>query len=226
MKNKVVAYLRVSTDKQADTGVSLAAQAEKVEQYAKLYDLEVVEVIRDAGASAKNLNREGLKRALGMLEAGKADTLLVVKLDRLTRSVKDLGVLLERYFDKGNFSLVSIGEQIDTRTAAGRLVLNVLTSVAQWEREAISERTTVAMQQLRAEGKYTGGRTPFGYELGPNGELVQSQREQEAIQQAQALRRDKMPLRKIASTLYERGFKSRNNRPLSPARIMGMVGNG
>ena len=82
-------------------------------------------MIVDAGESAKHLDRPGLQRALGMLKRGEADALLVVKLDRLTRSVRDLGHQLEKYFAPGQAALLSMVEQIDTRSAAGRLVLNV-----------------------------------------------------------------------------------------------------
>ena len=85
-RTRAVAYLRVSTEKQADKGVSLDAQRAKVTAYAELYDLELVEVIVDAGVSAKTLDRPGLGRALAMLRKGAADALLVVKLDRLTRA--------------------------------------------------------------------------------------------------------------------------------------------
>ena len=138
---RAVAYVRVSTEKQADSGQSLEAQRAKLEAYATLYDLQLVEVVVDAGVSAKSLNRPGLERALAMLKSGKADALVVVKLDRLTRSVRDMGELVERYFKNGKAALLSVSEQIDTRSAGGQLVLNVLTSVSQWERQAIGERT-------------------------------------------------------------------------------------
>ena len=128
--------------------------------YAQLYDLEVSEVIVDTGESAKSLDRPGLQRALAMLKAGEADALLVVKLDRLTRSVRDLGHLVEKYFAPGKAALLSVGEQIDTRSAAGRLVLNVLASVSQWEREAIGERTATAMQHKASQGDTPGDRRP------------------------------------------------------------------
>ena len=96
----------------------------------------------DAGESAKSLDRPGLQRALGMLKAGEAEALLVVKLDRLTRSVVDLGTLVERYFAPGKAALLSVGEQIDTRSAAARLVLNVLASVSQWVPSPASASTT------------------------------------------------------------------------------------
>jgi DNA invertase Pin-like site-specific DNA recombinase len=161
MPTRTIAYLRVSTDKQADRGVSLDAQRAKLKTYAELYELDLVEVIVDAGQSAKSLDRPGLQRALAMLKAGEAEALLVVKLDRLTRSVVDLGTMVERYFAPGKAALLSVGEQIDTRSAAGRLVLNVLASVSQWEREAIGERTATAMQHKAKQGEYTGGWAPL-----------------------------------------------------------------
>ena len=163
MPTRTVAYLRVSTEKQADAGVSLEAQQDKAKAYASLYDLSLVEVVIDAGESAKTLERPGLQRALTMLKTGKADALLVVKLDRLTRSVVDLGALIETYFAPGKAALLSVSEQIDTRSAAGRLVLNILASVSQWERETIGERTRDAMKHKQAQGEYIGGHAPYGY---------------------------------------------------------------
>jgi len=149
MPTKTIAYLRVSTDKQADRGVSLDAQRAKLKAYAELYELDLVDVIVDAGQSAKSLDRPGLQRALGMLKAGEAEALLVVKLDRLTRSVVDLGTLVERYFAPGKAALLSVGEQIDTRSAAGRLVLNVLASVSQ----STKRTTTTRISPCAAAGQ-------------------------------------------------------------------------
>lgn len=146
---RLIGYVRVSTEDQASNGVSLDAQRAKLEAYVGLYGGELVEVIVDDGASAKTLRRPGLQRALAMLDQGAADGLLVAKLDRLTRSVRDLGELLDSHFGEGGHALLSVADQIDTRTAGGRLVLNVLTSVAQWEREAIAERTSAALEHIR-----------------------------------------------------------------------------
>jgi site-specific DNA recombinase len=115
-----------------------------------------------------------------MLKSGKAAALLVVKLDRRTRSVRDLGTLVEQYFaDPNGPALLSVGEQVDTRTAGGRLVLNVLGAVSQWEREAIGERTAAAMRHMAAQGVYPGGETPFGFRLGEVGRLDRHQAEAE-----------------------------------------------
>jgi site-specific DNA recombinase len=160
---RVVAYVRVSTEKQAEQGLSLDAQQAKLTAYAALYELDLVAIEVDAGAGAKTLQRPALRRALGALKAGKAEALLVVKLDRLTRSVKDLGVLVETYFLAGKWSLLSVSKQIDPRTAAGRMVLNILAVVSQWERETIGERTAEAMAYKRRQREYTGGEPPYGW---------------------------------------------------------------
>jgi site-specific DNA recombinase len=221
---RTVAYLRVSTDKQADKGVSLDAQRAKVAAYASLYDLDLVEVIVDAGESAKTMDRPGLQRALAMLKKGTAEALLVVKLDRLTRSVRDLGDLVERYFAPGRAALLSVGEQIDTRSAGGRLVLNVLASVSQWEREAIGERTSTAMQHKVSLGEYTGGPVPYGSALAVDGmHLEDSAGEQAVLVEARRLRASGLSLRAVARELDAQGFKSRVGRTFGAEQIAGMV---
>jgi DNA invertase Pin-like site-specific DNA recombinase len=223
--SKVVGYVRVSTDKQADSGVSLDAQRRKLELYAELHDLELVEIVVDAGESAKTLDRPGLQRCLEMLRTKEVGALLVAKLDRLTRSVRDMGDLVATYFGdraRHGAELLSVSDQIDTRTAAGRLVLNVLMSVSQWEREAIGERTSTAMQYLRAQGRYTGGKTPFGYDL-VNGELVQREDELETAREARRLRAGGLSLRAISGRLAGLGRMSRAGRPFSASAISGML---
>ncbi len=222
MTTKTIAYLRVSTDKQADKGISLEAQEEKAKAYASLYDLDLVDVIIDAGESAKTLQRPGLQRALSMLKTGKADALLVVKLDRLTRSVVDLGKLIETYFAPGKAALMSVSEQIDTRSAAGRLVLNILASVSQWERETIGERTRDAMQHKQANGEYIGGEAPYGFKL-VAGELIEDEAEQEVIQKAKAYHAGGLSLRKIAAELDKQGIRTRRGSIFAANQISRMV---
>ena len=222
MTTKTIAYLRVSTDKQADKGVSLEAQQDKARAYAGLYDLELVEVIVDAGESAKTLDRPGLQRALSMLKTGQAEALLVVKLDRLTRSVVDLGKLIETYFAPGKAALMSVSEQIDTRSAAGRLVLNILASVSQWERETIGERTSVAMKHKQAKGEYIGGFVPYGFSMA-DGVLVEDTFEQDVIRQAKEIQASGLSLRKVSAELNRRGFNARNGQAFQPGQIQRML---
>lgn len=221
---KTIAYLRVSTEKQADRGVSLDAQRAKITAYATLYDLELVNVIVDAGISAKTLDRPGLNRALELLRKGGAEALLVVKLDRLTRSVRDLGDLVDKYFANGKAALLSVGEQIDTRSAAGRLVLNVLGSVSQWEREAIGERTSAAMQHKASIGEYIGGDAPYGFRVADDGvHLVENEAEQAILEQARAMRAAGLSLRQVAGELTRLGIRSRVGKPLVAAQVARMT---
>ena len=223
-KTRAVAYIRVSTDKQVEHGVSLEAQRAKLEAYATLYEIDLVAVEVDAGLSAKTLERPALQRSLTMLRTGHADAILVVKLDRLTRSVRDLGELVEGYFASGKWALMSVGEQIDTRSAAGRLVLNVLASVAQWEREATGERTSAALRHKASAGEYIGGELPYGTRLAADGVTLEPEPAEAAVlEAARELRAAGLSLRAIATELDKRGLRSRAGRVFLAPQIARMV---
>lgn len=207
---KVYGYCRVSTDGQAESGLGLADQEAKIRAYCELYGLELVEIIKDA-ASGKSLERAGLQSALQALKSGRAEGVIVAKLDRLTRSVKDLGALLEDYF-ADRFSLFVVSEQIDTRTAAGRLLLNLLTSVAQWERETIGERTKAALKQKRERGEKTGGHVPFGYDADACGKLTANENEQKAIARIIELRGKGYTYEEIANALNRDGILTKQGK--------------
>ena len=117
---KTVGYVRVSTDKQAERGISLEAQEAKIRAMATVQGAELIDVIVDGGESAKSLNRPGLRRLMGLVNSGGVQAVIVAKLDRLTRSVKDLYGLLE-LFEKRKVALISVAEALDTGSAAGRL---------------------------------------------------------------------------------------------------------
>ncbi len=203
---KVVCYCRVSTEEQSVKGVSLAAQEAKLRAYCEIYDHQMVEVIVDAGQSAKSLNRPGLQQALGMLKSGEAEGVLVTKLDRLTRSVRDLGELLEGYFQK--CALISVAEQCDTSSASGRLVLNLLISVSQWEREVLGERTSAALQHLKAQGVKLG---------------APAFNDAAALTRMRELRAAGQNLRAIAATLTAEGFQTKKGGKWHHDTIAGIV---
>ena len=207
---KAIGYVRVSTDEQSNNGCSLAAQKEKLKAYAALYDIELIDIIEDAGLSAKSLNRPGLQNALQALRSGKAKGLLIAKLDRLTRSVSDWQTLIDDYFgEKAGKSLFSVADSIDTRSSAGRLVLNVLLSVAQWEREAIGERTRDALQHKRTRNERVGT-VPFGYDLAADGvSLLENEPEQKAIVFIHSLREQGKSFRAIADELKTHGIRTK-----------------
>lgn len=216
---KAIGYIRVSTEEQANEGQSLGSQRKKLLGYAELYDIELVDVIEDGGVSAKSLDRPGLKKALARLKAGEADGLLIAKLDRLTRSVADWQVLIDGYFgEKPGKQLFSVADSIDTRTAAGRLVLNVLLSVAQWERETIAERTRDALQYKISNGERVG-RVRYGYTLTADGKLLEEPHEQEGIRRMVALRQIGVSLREICRTLDREGFSTKDGKPWAAATV-------
>jgi site-specific DNA recombinase len=149
---QVAGYTRVSTSEQATDGVSLRVQAEKINAYSVVKDWTILELIQDEGQSAKSLARPGLQRLLSLVDAGQVDVVIIHKLDRLTRSVADLDKLM-KLFERKGVALVSLQESLDATTATGRLMMNLLASVSQWEREVIGERTKDAMQHLKAQGE-------------------------------------------------------------------------
>jgi DNA invertase Pin-like site-specific DNA recombinase len=165
---RVIGYVRVSTEEQATGGFSLEAQEAKVRGYCELYELDLIGFHSDPGASGKTLDLPGLAAALAELRRRKGgpDGIVLAKLDRLTRSLADWAALINEFFRDERRRLFSVGEQIDTRTATGRMVLNLIMTIAEWEREIIGERTSDALQAKIRRGERCG-RLRFGYDLDP-----------------------------------------------------------
>lgn len=220
---RTIGYIRCSTAKQVDKGLTLETQRAKIEAYAALYELDLVGVIEDAGESGGRFDRPGLQRALSMLSSGEAEALVIMKLDRLTRSVTHLGEIVERHQREG-WALLSVSESIDTRTAAGRMVCNVLMSVAQWQREDAAERTSVALQHKLGRGEYIGGRTvPYGQRIGADGvKLEDEPDEQRHIKRLRKMRTGGLSYRSIATKLNAEGVAYRGGKwhPTSIVRIL------
>ena len=151
---------------------------------------------------------------------GQASALLVAKLDRLTRSVKDLGTLVEDYFSSDKITLLSVADSIDTRTAAGRLVLNVLGSVAQWERETIGERTAEALAHKREQGQRTSLHAPYGFQIAEDGKtLLADENEQALLCSIREARNMGLSQRAIVADLGQQGFTTRKGTALSLMQV-------
>jgi DNA invertase Pin-like site-specific DNA recombinase len=207
-----IGYIRVSTDKQSERGVSLEAQAEKIRAMAVVHGTQLVEVIQDGGESAKSLNRPGLQRVVAMVERREVQAVIVAKLDRLTRSVKDLCELLE-LLERRGVALISVAESLDTSSASGRLVMNIMAAVSQWEREAIGERTRDALQHKRSQGERVGN-IAFGYRLSADRKHVEPDAgEQAVLREIRQLRGSGISLRRIASTLNGQALTTRRGTP-------------
>jgi len=153
---KAIGYARVSTEGQAESGLGLDAQRDAIAAEVKRRGWELLDVIEDAGASGSDGDRPGLRRAFGLIADGSASALIVAKLDRLSRSVIDSAQILE-WLDEADATFVAPDLGVDTSTAGGRLVANVLASVAEWERHTIGERTAAALRAKAARGE-GGGR--------------------------------------------------------------------
>jgi len=200
---KTVGYIRVSTQGQAEDGVSLDAQEAKVRAWADLNNVSDVVIFRDEGLSGGRAdNRPGLQAALDAVEKG--DALVVYSLSRLSRSTKDTLTLADA-LGKKEADLVSLSEKIDTTTAAGKMVFRMLAVLSEFERDQISERTISALAHKKANGEKTGGDVPFGYRV-RKGKLYRHEEEQKAVQKVLELRQRGATLRGICHKLEGAGI--------------------
>ena len=166
-------YTRKSTEDGLEQEFnSLDAQREAGENYIRSQVNEGWEIIADGyddgGFTGGNMDRPALQRLMADIEAGKVDCVVVYKVDRLSRSLLDFARLME-VFDRHRVSFVSVTQQFNTASSMGRLVLNVLLSFAQFEREIISERTRDKIAAARRKGKWVGGMPLLGYDVDPRG---------------------------------------------------------
>ena len=154
----MIGYLRVSTEEQATSGLGMQAQRESIQRYADAHGWDVIWYV-DAGLSAKSLDRPQLQAALARLHVSPkrrdVDGIVVAKLDRLSRSVHDFSGILKLAAAR-KWAVVAIDLGVDTSTPTGKLVANVMMSVAEWEREVIGERTSAAMQAAKRQGRHMG----------------------------------------------------------------------
>lgn len=161
---KVAIYVRVSTQDQAEEGYSIEEQISKLEKYCDIKDWHVYEIYKDPGFTGSTIDRPGMKKLIRDANYGKFDTVLVYKLDRLSRSQKDTLYLIEDVFIERKVDFVSLSENFDTSTAFGKAMIGILSVFAQLEREQITERMQMGKVGRARSGKPMGWtRPPFGY---------------------------------------------------------------
>jgi DNA invertase Pin-like site-specific DNA recombinase len=152
---RVLGYVRVSTDEQTNSGAGLEAQRQAILSECNRRGWHLVQMIEDAGFTAKDLKRPGVQEALRVLESGDASALVVAKLDRLSRSMLDFtGVMAKA--QKQGWALVALDCAVDTTTPAGEAMANMLATFAQFERRLISQRTREALAVKKAQGVRIG----------------------------------------------------------------------
>lgn len=209
-------YVRVSTSTQAEFGVSLEAQTEKIRGWCDGNGYDLAEVFVDRGISGGRCdNRPALQEALHSINRG--DSLVVYSLSRLARSTRDTLMIAETLERKGA-DLVSLSERIDTTSSTGKMVFRMLAVLSEFERDVISERTCMAMAHLRSNGRYTGGHAPFGFQT-VNGKLEVVAEEMNVIREIHRMRNEGVSLRTICKTLTHSGITTRVGKPFQPVQV-------
>jgi site-specific DNA recombinase len=217
---RAVGYIRVSKEEQAREGISLEMQAAKIKAYCELNDLTVIEIIQDAGISAKSIKgRPGLLNVLEMIRKRKVDGVIVYKLDRLARNtIECLG--MAKGMDKAGCALHSISEKLDTQSALGRFFFTLTASLAEMERNLIAERTAAALQQKRENGFKTGGACPYGYSVDGRRRLIPNEDEQTIVRRIRKFRRKGHSYQKIADMLTAEGIFTRKGTQFKETQII------
>jgi site-specific DNA recombinase len=211
-KRRCAVYTRKSSDEGLEQGFnSLHAQREACEAYIASQAGEGWVLVKteydDGGFSGGTMDRPALKRLLGDVERGLVDTIVVYKVDRLTRSLHDFARIVD-VFDKVGASFVSITQAFNTTTSMGRLTLNVLLSFAQFEREVTGERIRDKIAQSKAKGMWMGGILPLGYDGGDH-VLVVNPAEAETVRMIFQRYLDLGSVRELEKELRERGVRSK-----------------
>jgi DNA invertase Pin-like site-specific DNA recombinase len=196
--------------------VSLDAQTERIKGWCQMNGYDLMEVYVDRGLSGGRCdNRPALQEALKVV--GRGDSLVVYSLSRLARSTRDTLMIAES-LDRKGADLVSLSEKIDTTSSTGKMVFRMLAVLSEFERDVISERTSMAMAHLRRSGRFTGGDDPYGFR-NVDGVLQEIPEERHTIQVIQKLREEGASLRAISKKLSDMGRLSRTGRPFLAEQV-------
>lgn len=219
-KSIAIGYVRVSTLRQAESGLGLEAQRTKIHAAAALGDFNLVEIIEDAGESGKDLDRPGMTQLLKLIAIGRVDVVIISKLDRITRSTADLARLIDllqrapRADGARGVDFVSCSESLDTSTASGRLVLSIIGAISHWERESTAERIRDALRAKRDRGE-CAGEVPFGFLKLEDGKLVDNEHEQEILDAIKQHRDAGLSWAKVQLRINSAGHRNRRGRDFS-----------
>lgn len=203
---KVAIYARVSTEDQAKEGFSLESQIEKLRSYCKARGWEIAGEYIDDGYSGRDVKRPAYKKMMD--EIDKWDILLVMKMDRIHRNSKNFMIMME-YLRQKNKEFVSMTESLDTSTAMGRFVMDIIQRIAQLESEQIGERVYDGMRQKAKQGAgLLGSPAPFGYEYN-NGKLIGVDEELRIVKKIFRDYVEGKGMKEIAEFLNKEGIKTK-----------------
>ena len=205
-------YTRKSTDEGLNRDFnSLDNQRERAEAFIVSQGWSPIPTrYDDGGFSGGTIDRPAFNHLLADAEAGLFDTIAVYRLDRLSRSLPDFGKI-DEFLERHGVALVSVTESINTSTPQGRMMVNVLLSFAQYERELAAERTRHKIEAARRKGKWTGGHPPLGYDLAPEGgKLTINQDEAALVRRIFELYTDRPSLTDVSQQLNRRGLRRKS----------------
>lgn len=207
---KVAIYCRVSTEEQANEGYSIQAQLQTLRNYANLYNWQVSNEYVDEGISGKNIKgRPAMQRLMADVELNKFEAVIVWKISRLSRNMLDTLVMLDK-FEENDVKFISYSENFDTGSPIGRLVVQLMASIAEMERNTLSENVKLGMKQRALEGHWNGG-IVFGYNSVKK-ELVINQDEARIVQLIFESYLSGKGLKAIANLLNKAGYRTKRNR--------------
>ncbi|MBX8631849.1 MAG: recombinase family protein [Thermoplasmata archaeon YP2-bin.285] len=221
---KVAIYLRVSTTEQAEEGYSISAQRERLKAYIVSQGWELAETYEDAGFSGGSLNRPAFARMREDIKKRSFDLILVYKLDRLSRNMRDLSNLIHELDEYGIY-FKSATEPFDTTTPAGKLIFNMLGSVAEFERGMIGERVKMGMLQKAKEGNgLLGFNHPYGYDYTDSG-LDVNEAEARNVRAIYTKYLRGYTLEEIANELNNSGVKTKRSKRWTRQTVLNVLTN-
>lgn len=216
---QAIGYVRVSTEQQAQEGVSLEAQQAKIESWCKANGYQLAQVFVDAGVSGSLsvADRDGLSDALDTLKAIKAQALVVTKRDRLSRDYIEAG-LIDRICAKAKAKVMATDAASNGDSPEDVMQRGMLDLFATYERLVIKMRTRAALQHKKRTGQKYCNQTPYGFEA-IEGRLVQVAQEAAVVAEIQAARQQGATLQAIANSLNGRGIPTKTGKQWQPATI-------
>lgn len=225
MKKKLVGgYIRVSTERQVE-GYSIEGQITQIEQYCQFNGYELVDIYADRGISGKSMNRPELQRMLNDAKNGKLDCVMVYKTNRLARNTSDLLTIVEE-LHRQNVEFFSLSERMEVKNSTGKLMLQILASFSEFERNTILENIYTGQYQRALEGYYQGN-LPLGYNNIPDNkkELMINQHEANIVKYIFESYAKGHGYRKIANALNHKGYVTKKDNPFSISAVTYILSN-
>lgn len=223
-KKRIGGYIRVSTEKQV-MGYSIEGQITQIEQYCQFNGYELVDIYADRGISGKSMNRPELQRMLNDAKNGKLDCVMVYKTNRLARNTSDLLTIVEE-LHRQNVEFFSLSERMEVKNSTGKLMLQILASFSEFERNTILENIYNGQHQRALEGYYQGN-LPLGYNNIPDNkkELMINQHEANIVKYIFESYAKGHGYRKIANALNHKGYVTKKGNPFSISAVTYILSN-